>query len=35
MWTLGWMMYNVQAQLNPRWHLVIYQDTCAAFWKQT
>ena len=33
-WTLGWMIYNIQAHLNPRWHLVIDQDACVAFWKQ-
>ena len=30
-----WMMYNVQAHLNPTWRLVIDRDACAAFWKQT
>ena len=34
-WTLGWMVYNVQAHLNPRWRLVLDRDACAAFWKQT
>ena len=42
-WTLGWIIYNVQAHLNPGWCLVIDQDAClvidqdacAAFWKQT
>ena len=34
-WTLGWMMCNIQAHLNPRWRLVINQDVYAAFWKQT
>ena len=33
-WTLGWMIYNVQAHLTPRWCLVINRDACAAFWKQ-
>ena len=34
-WTLGWMIYNVQAHLNPRWCLFIDRDACATFWKQT
>ena len=34
-WTLGWMIYNLQAHLNLRWSLVIDRDACAAFWKQT
>ena len=34
-WTLKWMIYYVQAHLNPRWRLVIDQDACAVFWKQT
>ena len=34
-WTLGWMIYNIKAQLNPRWRLVIDRDACAALWKQT
>ena len=33
--TLKWMIYYVQAHLNPRWRLGIDQDACAAFWKQT
>ena len=28
------MIYNLQAHLNPRWHLVIDQDACAVFWKR-
>ena len=31
-WTLGLMIYNVQAHLNPRWRLVIDRDACATFW---
>ena len=27
------MIYNIQAHLNPRWCLVIDQDTFATFWK--
>ena len=27
------MIYNIQAHLNPRWCLVINQDTFATFWK--
>ena len=34
-WTLGWMIYNVKADLNPRCRLVIDRDACATFWKQT
>ena len=33
-WTLGWMIYNVQAHVTPRWCLVINREACAAFWKQ-
>ena len=29
------MIYNVQAHINPRWCLVVNQDTCAVFWNQT
>ena len=32
-WTLGWVIYNFQVHLNPRWHLIIDRDACAAFWK--
>ena len=32
-WTLGWVIYNVQVHLNPRWCLIIDRDACAAFWK--
>ena len=28
------MIYNVQVHLNAKWHLVIDQDACPAFWKQ-
>ena len=34
-WILEWMIYNIQARLNPRWRLVSDQETCAVFWKQT
>ena len=34
-WTLGWMIFNLQVHLNPRWHLVIDRDARAAFSKQT
>ena len=30
---LGWVIYNVQVHLNPRWCLIIDRDVCAAFWK--
>ena len=34
-WKLGWMIYNLQAHLNPIWYLLIDREACAAFWKQT